>query len=304
MKTKHIVLTGFITSITLLSTGCGVVPGTSIEKVEPGYVGLKIPLYGGDKGIEGAELVNGNVWFNSYTEDVVTFPTFMNTYSFTRNATEGSPTNEEVSFSVAGSPVTADVGVSFLFKQEGVKEFYKTYKKEPSVFRANEFRNALRNCAGEVSDINKLTPSKLSVSQQALLKGITVCLQKKFSFLDVQEVSLLGPIRLSPDIQKSIDEQFAAQQAAQTAESNARKIQAEALSNVAKAKGDAQVAIENAKALAETNRLTSASITPNLITMERLKNEKLRIEKWDGKQAPTIQTPNVQLGGVTADPAK
>ncbi|MEB3232827.1 MAG: hypothetical protein VKJ64_17585 [Leptolyngbyaceae bacterium] len=39
-------------SISLLSLGlgaCGMVPGTSIQTVEPGYAGLKIQLYGAKK---------------------------------------------------------------------------------------------------------------------------------------------------------------------------------------------------------------------------------------------------------------
>ena len=38
----------------LISSGlssCGIIPGTSIATVEPGFAGLKIQLYGGEKGI-------------------------------------------------------------------------------------------------------------------------------------------------------------------------------------------------------------------------------------------------------------
>jgi regulator of protease activity HflC (stomatin/prohibitin superfamily) len=127
------------------------------------------------------------------------------------------------------------------------------------------------------------------------------CTQKRFPIITVQDISLLGPLRLPPDIQKSIDEQFAAQQAAQTSEANRRKVQAEAAANVAKAKGEAQVTIEQARAESESNRLRSSSVTPQLIELERLRVERARIEKWNGQQATIIQAPNVQVGtnGVT-----
>ena len=115
-----------------------------------------------------------------------------------------------------------------------------------------------------------------------------------------KDISLLNPLRLPPEIQKSIDEQFAAQQAAQTAESNRRKVEAEAASNVAKAKGEAQVTIEQARAEAESNRLLANSITPQLLELERLRVERVRVEKWNGQQANIIQTPNVQLGSGTS----
>ena len=108
----------------------------------------------------------------------------------------------------------------------------------------------------------------------------------------------MGPLRLPEEIQASIDEQFAAQQAAQTAEFNRRKVEAEAEANVARAKGEAQVLIEEAKAEAEANRLRAGSVTPQLLELERLRNERARVQKWNGQQAPVVQTPNVQLGAA------
>ncbi|MGK7873972.1 MAG: SPFH domain-containing protein [Xenococcaceae cyanobacterium] len=287
-------------------SSCGIIPGTSVATVEPGYAGLKIQLYGGEKGIENAEVVSGRVWYNGYTEQVVVFPTFINTYPFTKSPTEGSPTDESVVFSVSGSPVSADVGVSFGFTTEQLPDktetklhqFYKTYRKTPNAFRANELRNGLRNCFAEAAENFKLTPSMLPYNQQKLVAGVTECTQKRFPTIVIQDVALLSPLRLPPDIQKSIDEQFAAQQAAQTAEANRRKVEAEAAANVARAKGEAQVLIEKARAEAEANRLRAASATPQLLELERLQIERERIQKWNGQQAPTIiQAPNVQVSG-------
>ena len=294
-------------STTLLGS-CGVIPGSSISTVEPGYAGLKIRLYGGDKGIENARLVNGRVWYNGYSESVVVFPTFINTYPFTQASTEGSPNDESVVFSVGGSPVSADVGVSFGFTTEllddeenktKLHEFYETYRKTPDEFRANELRNGLRNCFGKASETLELNPSMLPTNQQRLVEAVRQCTQEQFPFIVVQDVSLLGPLRLPPDIQASIDEQFAAQQAAKTADFNRRKVEAEAASNVARAKGAAQVALEEAKAEAESNRLLANSITPQLLELEKLKVEHQRIQKWDGQQATVVQAPNVQMGGAT-----
>lgn len=301
MKTKTIL------STLILALGlpaCGIIPGTSVVTVEPGYAGLKIQLYGGNKGIENAQLVSGRVWYNSYTEEVVIFPTFINTYPFTKSSTEGSPTDESVVFSVGGSPVSADVGVSFGFSTEQVAgtnqtklhQFYQTYRKHPDEFRSSQLRNGLRNCFADVSERLKLTPSMLPNSQQKLVKGVSDCTQKRFPTIIIQDISLLAPLRLPPEIQQSINDQFAAQQAAQTADSNRRKAEAEAAANIAIARGQAQVAIEQARAEAEANRLRAVSVTPQLLELERLRVERARIEKWNGQQATIIQSPNVQLG--------
>ncbi len=299
-----------VIGLSILAVGlnaCGAVPGTSVVTVEPGFAGLKIKLYGGEKGIDNAQLVSGRVWYNGYTEDVVIFPTYINTYPFTKSPTEGSPTDESVIFSVSGSPVSADVGVSFGFtteqalNQNGTKlhHFYKKYRKTPDAFRANELRNGLRNCFSSVAENQKLTPSMLPYNQQKLVTGVTECTQKRFPTIVIQDVALLSPLRLPPDIQKSIDEQFAAQQAAQTAEANRRKVEAEAAANVARAKGEAQVTIERAKAEAEANRLRATSITPELLELEKLQVERERINKWNGSEPHTvIQSPNVQVSGT------
>ncbi|MEM1426320.1 MAG: SPFH domain-containing protein [Cyanobacteria bacterium P01_H01_bin.130] len=300
-----------LTGLALSTTGCGIIPGTSTTTIEPGYAGLKIQLYGGEKGIDNAELVTGRVWHNGYTEEVVVFPTFVNTYPFTQTDTEGSPNDESIIFSVGGSPVSADVGLSFGFSTELIEggprtklhTYYETYRKEPDQFRANELRNGLRNCFSEVAETKKLTPSMLPTSQQRLVTGVRSCMQKRFPIVTIQDVALLSPLRLPPDIQESINEQFAAQQAAQTAEANRRKVEAEAAANVARAKGEAQVTIERARAEAEANRLRSGSITPQVLEFERLRVEQARIQKWNGQQAPNIQTPNVQLGtAATGNP--
>ena len=307
-KSKFSQLTSLI-GLSVLAFGvssCGVVPGTSVVTVEPGFAGLKIKLYGGEKGIDNAQLVSGRVWFNGYTEDVVIFPTYINTYPFTKSTTEGSPTDESVIFSVSGSPVSADVGVSFGFTTEqapnsnGTKlhRFYKQYRKTPDAFRANELRNGLRNCFSSVAENQKLTPSMLPYNQQKLVAGVTECTQQRFPTIVIQDVSLLSPLRLPPDIQRSIDEQFAAQQAAQTAEANRRKVEAEAAANIARAKGEAQITIEKARAEAEANRLRATSITPELLELEKLQIQRERIQKWNGNEPHTvIQSPNVQVSG-------
>ena len=307
-KSKFSQLTSLIglSVIAFSISSCGVVPGTSVVTVEPGFAGLKIKLYGGEKGIDNAQLVSGRVWFNGYTEDVVIFPTYINTYPFTKSTTEGSPTDESVIFSVSGSPVSADVGVSFGFTTEqaissnGTKlhRFYKQYRKTPDAFRANELRNGLRNCFSSVAENQKLTPSMLPYNQQKLVAGVTECTQQRFPTIVIQDVSLLSPLRLPPDIQRSIDEQFAAQQAAQTAEANRRKVEAEAAANIARAKGEAQVTIEKARAEAEANRLRATSITPELLELEKLQIQRERIQKWNGNEPNTvIQSPNVQVSG-------
>lgn len=103
MKAKKAVeLTILAVAVGLGTTSCGVIPGTSQETIEPGHTGLRIQLYGGEKGVQNAEVITGGrVWYNGWTEKIVVFPTFIKQYSFTEDATEGSPNNTQyISFRV------------------------------------------------------------------------------------------------------------------------------------------------------------------------------------------------------------
>ena len=297
-------------------TGCGIIPGTSAEKIDPGYAGLLLKLYGGEKGIENAEvLTGGRVWFNGYSEEIVEVPLFRAVYPFTASSVEGSPNDESITFSVSGSPVNADIGVSYNFNIEpsniedkpetytNFHAFYENYRKSPEEFTDSNLRQGLRSCFGTTAEDLELQPSDLASKSQMLLNGVQGCLQARFPEIDIQEVSQLAQWRLEPKIQESIDEQFAAQQAAQTAIANKQKVEAEADAEVAKAEGEAKAAIARAKGEAEANRLLAESVTPNLIELQRLEAVNIRAAKWNGQEAPIVQAPNVQLGASTPEVA-
>ena len=65
--------------------------------------------------------------------------------------------------------------------------------------------------------------------------------------------------------------------------------QAEAAKKIAEAEGDAQSAINRAKGEAESNRIRLASLTPQMLELRKLENQKALIEKWNG-QLPTVES--------------
>jgi regulator of protease activity HflC (stomatin/prohibitin superfamily) len=284
--------------VTLLAGGCGIVPGTSIETIEPGYTGLKIELYGGDKGIEKAVILpGGRIWYNGYTEKVVVFPTFVRSYPWTRDPSEGSSNNEEIVFSVGGTPVAADIGITYgFYPDERLKGYYGKYRVDSDQFRSGLLRNAVRDCIAASAENLNLIPSALPTSQQKLLITSVSCVQKKFPEVNIEGLSLLSPFRLPENIQQSIDAQFKAKQDAQTAEANRQKAEAEAKANVATAKGEAQAEIERAIGTAKANEIMSKSLTPQLLKLKELEVKEKEIAKWNGvKPSVTVQSPNAQV---------
>ena len=63
------------------------------ERVDAGCEGIKVNLYGSDKGVDDVSLVTGAVWYNPFTEQVYEYPTYVQTIdypAFTINAKDGS----------------------------------------------------------------------------------------------------------------------------------------------------------------------------------------------------------------------
>ena len=82
MKNKLVSLIAGIVAISTF-TGC--------DRVEPGYVGIKVNQWGSQKGVNDFPLVTGGVFYNPITEDIYKFPTFMQNAVWTKASTPGSP---------------------------------------------------------------------------------------------------------------------------------------------------------------------------------------------------------------------
>ena len=63
------------------------------ERIDAGYEGIKVNLYGDGKGVDDVSLVTGAVWYNPVTTAVYEYPTFVQTVDyppFSINAKDGS----------------------------------------------------------------------------------------------------------------------------------------------------------------------------------------------------------------------
>lgn len=62
------------------------------ERIDAGYEGIKVNLYGDGKGVDDVSLVTGAVWYNPVTTAVYEYPTFIQTVDyppFSINAKDG-----------------------------------------------------------------------------------------------------------------------------------------------------------------------------------------------------------------------
>ncbi len=98
----------------------------------------------------------------------------------------------------------------------------------------------------------------------------------------IQQFGFIGKPRFTPAIEQAITQKTQAITEAERARNQLAVTQAEVAKTVAQAEGDARSAIERARGEAESNRLRNASLTPQLLELKRLENERARIERWNG----------------------
>lgn len=250
-----------VAGLLLLACGC--------TRVDPGYVGIKVNMYGDEKGVEDLPLQTGRVWYNVFTESIYEYPTFMQSQAWAGD--------EAISFnSIEGSVITADVGLNYSIESKLVPHLFIEFRQDIDSITHGYLRNQVRDAFGRVAGKYKAV-DLFGEKKQELLEGVRHDLQAKLApkgFL-IDTVSFNSSPVADPRVMASINSVIEANQRAIEAESKVKQVQAEAEQEVAKATGKAEAILAEARAQAEANKLLTESITPALIQYRML-------EKWDG----------------------
>jgi regulator of protease activity HflC (stomatin/prohibitin superfamily) len=260
--------------VTLVSTvGCSNVP--------PGNVGIKVDLWGGDKGVEQTVLPTGLYWIGP-SQQLFLYPTFQQNYTWTKDVTEGSPTDESITFqTVEGLEVNADFGITYQVEPDKVPVLFQTYRRGIAEITDTFIHNMVRdsiNRNGSVMPIEAV----YGEGKQKLIDDVQkdVSTQLKPLGIDVYKIYLIGKFRLPFVIVQSINAKIASTQMAQQRENEIAQAKAEALKLEAAADG-----------IAKSNEIKAASLSPQLLAWETLEIQRSAVEKWNGQQ------PNVLMQG-------
>lgn len=235
------------------------------ERVDAGYEGIKVNLYGDGKGVDDVSLVTGAVWYNPITTAVYEYPTYVITVDyepFSINAKDGS------SFSV-------DPTISLKIVDGKSPEVFRKYRKDNitdviNTTLYNYVKNAFR------IQLNNYTTDELVSKREEFEKAIEDRLSKELLIENFQLEQMTSGLQYPETLVRSIDEKNAAIQKALKAENEVKTIEAEAKKRVAEAQGQAEALRIKGDAEAEYNRKISASLS-TLIIQQNM------IEKWDGK---------------------
>ena len=261
MKSKFIkvLLFTFMVMISMMFTSCG------YERIDAGYEGIKVNLYGDDKGVDDITLVTGAVWYNTITTAVYEYPTFVQTVDyapFSINAKDGS------SF-------TVDPTISLKIVDGKSAEVFKKYRKEDiteviNTTLYNYVRNAFR------IQLNNYTTDELVSKREEFERAIEERLSKELLAENFQLEQMTSGLQYPQTLVNAIDAKNAAVQEAQKAQNEVLKIKAEAEKKIAAANGEAQALKIKGDAEAEYNRKIAASLSPLIV-------QQMMLDKWDGK---------------------
>lgn len=256
-------------------------------KVEPGYVGIKVKLYGKQRGVQDYPIVTGRVWYNPWTEEIYQFPTFLQNVVWTRNLNEGRAVDESITFnSREGAIINADVGLSYQFEGNKVPELFVEFRQPAEIITNIYIRNKVRDALNRESSRMSVTDI-YGVKKQDLLNAVKADLEDELAHKGIHfdTVSFTSGLRVPPQVEESINSAIEATQRAVEAQNKVAQSTAEAQQRIAEANGIAQATMIKAKAQADANQLLNASLTPMLIQYEAL-------QKWNGT------LPEVTTGAV------
>ena len=231
----------------------------SCSRIDAGHEGIKVNLYGTNKGVSDVELVTGMVWFNPFTEAVYEYPTFIQTIdypSFSINAKDGG------AFEV-------DPTVNMNLIPGKASEVFVKYRKDMDDVMHNVLYTHIKN-AYRIKLSNYTTDE--IVSKREEFENVTEQYLREVLLAENFELGeMTSGLKYPETLEKAIIAKTEATQRAQKAQNELEL-----------AKANAEIALIQARAEKEANELKTRGLTPQIL-------EQMWIEKWDGK-LPTYGT--------------
>jgi regulator of protease activity HflC (stomatin/prohibitin superfamily) len=265
---------------------------TRVTRIEAGHVGVEINLAGSQRGASEIPIRTGWVVYSPLRTQIIEFPTYVQTVKWTRSLDEGHPVNEEMGFnSKEGMEISVDVSLSYAIEPQKVPDFYVKYRvSDLDVFTHGILRDIVRNSLNEVA--STFTVEDIYGEHKAeFLRRVEALIQEKVAAVgvSVQQFGFIGAPRVPEVIAAAITAKAQAIQQAERARNELATTQAEAAKKIAEADGDAKSLVTRAQGEADANRIRQSSLTPQLLDLRRIENNRAMIEKWDG-QLPRVQS--------------
>lgn len=234
----------------------------SCTRIDAGHEGIKVNLYGNNKGVDNISLCTGMVIFNPLTEKVYEYPTFVQTVdypSFTVNAK-------------GGLAFTMDPTVSIKIIDGKTPEIFKKYRLNlDDIVNTTLYTVVVNACRIQ---INKFTPDEITSDRDSVENAIETQLRAELEKENFYLERLTTGLTYPSSIQEAIAAKDKATQDALRVQRELEIVEAEA-----------QKKIVAAQAEKEANELRTKALTPAILQQQW-------IEKWDGSTPKIITSDN------------
>jgi regulator of protease activity HflC (stomatin/prohibitin superfamily) len=248
--------------------------GCNSYPVPAGQVGIIVDLYGGSNGIQNQVVTVGRYTLG-WNQELHLYPTYKIQYAFTQSTGEGDPDDEAVYFqNKDGVKTNGDFAVQVQVRPDAdsIIKLFTTYRESVDKVVHTQVRNRLR-------DYINLYASSMSVEElygpekMVMVEKVQKALNEEFypQGLEIITVSILGNMRFDPLVEAAITAKITATQKTLQRDNEVAQTEAEAKIKIAQARGES-----------ESNRLLAMSLTPQMVEWQRVQNEKLAIERWNG----------------------
>ena len=243
----------------------------SCERIDAGYVGVKVNQYGDNKGVDDVVAVTGMVFFNPITTKIYEFPTYIQHKEYKKTE---DVDNSFIVNSKDGSEFNVSPIMNYSVQRDKVPAIFAKYRRPLADIEEGFLKTAVYDAFRLAT--NKYTADEL-ISNRAIFEVevrrlLDAQLLKEGFTINQFTSNLIYP----ETFKKSIEAKNNAVQAALRAENEVKTAEAQAKIKVATAEGNAQAMLTSAKAEAESNRMKQVTLTPLLLQLEY-------INKWDGK---------------------
>lgn len=246
MKMKKLLKIAIVLAVACVMTSC-------YERIDAGCEGIKVNLYGSDKGVDDVTLVTGAVWYNGFTTSIYEYPTYVQTIdypAFTINAKDGAEFNIDPTISLK----IVDGASALVFRK---------YRKDLDEIMEKTLYNYVKDAFR--IELNKYTTDEIVSNRQKVESDIEAHLSESLAKENFQIEQLTSGLQYPASIVAAVEAKTKAIQEAQ-------KVQNE----LAVAEAQAKKLIVTAEAEAHANKLRSQALTPQVL-------EEMWIRKWDGK---------------------
>jgi regulator of protease activity HflC (stomatin/prohibitin superfamily) len=229
------------------------------ERIDAGHVGIKVNLYGSQKGVDGVTEATGGVWFFPLTTKIYEYPINIRHKEYSGKESFEINTKD-------GTPFQVGPMINYRVLPDSATKIFAKYRKSVDDIEISFLKVAILD-AFRIA-CNSYTADSLIGNREGFEARVFEILKNKFERDGFYIEQFTSGLEYPQSFKQAIEAKNNAVQQALKAENDVKTAEATAKIKVAEAEGNAQALLTSAKAEAEANRLKQQTLTPMLLQQQ------------------------------------